>query len=953
MMERRLVDHPRVALGGSRSAGLLEREREIALIDAAVAAAHSGRGAAVVFRGSPGSGKSRLVESACERARQHGLEALSAAGREVERDYPFGVTLQLFEDYVAGTGSEERRLLLAGAAGSVTPLLTRGPDHRPPDDRLFSFIHGIYSLCANISERGPLLLAVDDLEWVDDESLRFVSYLVERVSRLPLVLVLAAGNGALEPLQGMAELPTTVGSRLEPLSPGAVSELLTARLSAEPDERFCTACLEATGGNPFLLGALIDELVARQIRPSAYGARQLAELSPAPVARAVEERLRRLGDGALALARAVSVADEGAPLHHCAELAGQDTADAVRLADAMVEAGLLAPGRQLEFEHPIVRRALYARQPPARRSDAHRRLAELMRGEGQGDERVARQLLLANPSGSGWVVDVLLEAATEALAEADPGFAADCLRRALEEPPPPSSRGRVMLELGRAEAMAGDREGVEHLAQAAGLIDDPHGRALTALEIGRTMYAQGRQEEAAEAFRRGAEEAGEDRELRLQLLTSHSLVNLASGLPRTELEAPPPHAGEQEARDTPAGRLALARLALEHSLRGGPSGEVREMAYDALAGGALLAEETSDGLGVYFAASALVIAEDLQAAEAALSMAMDEAVARGSVLGLATARYFRGWAVLRRGRVDDAQADAESALKERRRGWGLGVPGAHAILAEAHLERGATGMVRRELERGTQEITGTVETPLPLLAAARAAFLLHDGRTDDALRTYLKCGQQLERAGITNPACIAWRSGAGLASARLGDLEQAERLFDEEIRRAREFGAAGALGRALSARARTMQDDADRIETLREAVACLRDSQLALERARALVGLGTVLRRAKKRQEARGPLRDGLDLAARCGARALARHALSEIKAAGARPRRTALSGIEALTPREREIATLAARGLSNREISELLFVTLKTVEYHLHHTYRKLSIRSRAGLATLLIDPR
>jgi DNA-binding CsgD family transcriptional regulator len=116
-----------------------------------------------------------------------------------------------------------------------------------------------------------------------------------------------------------------------------------------------------------------------------------------------------------------------------------------------------------------------------------------------------------------------------------------------------------------------------------------------------------------------------------------------------------------------------------------------------------------------------------------------------------------------------------------------------------------------------------------------------------------------------------------------------------------------------------------------------------------LTDLGAALRRNGQRSEARGPLRRGLDLARRCGARPLAELAHEELVATGARPRRMTLTGIEALTPSERRVASMAASGLTNREVAQALFVTEKTVEVHLTRAYRKLDICSRSELARAL----
>jgi DNA-binding CsgD family transcriptional regulator len=216
-----------------------------------------------------------------------------------------------------------------------------------------------------------------------------------------------------------------------------------------------------------------------------------------------------------------------------------------------------------------------------------------------------------------------------------------------------------------------------------------------------------------------------------------------------------------------------------------------------------------------------------------------------------------------------------------------------------------------------------------------------------ALEDFLERGRRQEAVGAVNPSVIAWRSGAALACAALGDALAARRLLEEELRPAQAFGAPGTLGRVLRALGAVERGGA-RLEALEEAVRVLEKSQAALERARGLVDYGATLRRSNRRRDAREPLRAGLDLAERCGSALLASRAAAELAAAGGR-RRTALSGIGSLTPRERQVAGLAAEGLSNREIAEALFVTVKTVEWHLRHAFEKLGINSRRRLPAML----
>jgi len=401
---------------------------------------------------------------------------------------------------------------------------------------------------------------------------------------------------------------------------------------------------------------------------------------------------------------------------------------------------------------------------------------------------------------------------------------------------------------------------------------------------------------------------------------------------------------------TVAGRLILARAAAARALRGTSAAEVHALATRALAGGALLEDESSDGVGFYLAVFALVVAEDLQTAELAASTAVDDAQRRGSVLGFATACHFRALAVLRRGRIPDAAADTVNTLEARKYGWRLSLASAVAAQAECLVERGQLDAAGRELhnliyEHGTPRDLGAYR-----FVGVRGHVRLLQLSPANALEDFLETGRLLRELGGDNPAVFPWRSLASSASLALGDRAEARRLAEEEVALAAAFRAPAAHARALSALA-AVSDGAQAIELREEAVRVFESSQAALDRARALVDLGATLRRAARRRDARKPLTDGLDLARRCGARALGQRAREELVAVGARPRRDAATGREALTVREGQVAGLAAQGMSNREIAEALFVTVKTVEWHLKHAYRKLGVGSRRELRNALLS--
>jgi DNA-binding CsgD family transcriptional regulator len=198
---------------------------------------------------------------------------------------------------------------------------------------------------------------------------------------------------------------------------------------------------------------------------------------------------------------------------------------------------------------------------------------------------------------------------------------------------------------------------------------------------------------------------------------------------------------------------------------------------------------------------------------------------------------------------------------------------------------------------------------------------------------------------------VPWRSWAAEGLRLLDRNEEARALAEEELKLARRWGDPHAIGAALRVLG-LVEGGTAGIGLLHEAVEVLAGSEARLERARALVDLGAALRRANQRTEARERLREGVDLAGRVGALGLAERGNEEIAATGARPRKVLRTGLDALTASERRVAQLAAEGMTNKEIAQTLFVTMKTVEVHLTSAYRKLEISSRVQLDKALLTP-
>jgi len=924
---------------------LVERDRELRVVDDSLRLAATGRGVALLFEGSAGLGKSTLLDVACARGRDNGFLVLEAVGRELEQDVALGVVLQLLEGRVAGAPEDERALLFAGAARQALPLFVTEPRQALSDPA--ALLHGLYRLCANLgSERRPLLLAVDDVDLVDAASLRFLLYLVERIETLPLALVLSSGGAAgdvhAELVERAVAHPNVDRQPLRPFSPaGSALRLRTAWIPLASDD-LCEAVHEAGRGNPALVDALGSELQARSPERS-LDAGAPADLAPSQVAARALARARQLGTGGPALLRAVAVLGPGAEVRHAAAVARLDPEEAGRLADRLRAGGVLGSRERLEFAQPVVAAAVAAEQPRAERLTAHLRAAEALVAEEASPERVALHLLEAPSGGRDWAVSNLCSAAELALSRGEPNEAVRCLRRALEEPPPQHMRAHVLLELGRAEATAGDPAALTRLSAAIDRVADGRERARRALQTGHTLFALGRPGDAAETFARALREtADEDPLLAGRLASAHRAVAWLRS-PHTASLEPAPGVAPDSAGVALAAFAAAGRCV--------PHAEVHALAVRALDRGALLDGDTSEGIAYYLATAALIMAEDLQTAEAAATAAIEDARARGSVLGFATASLIRSLAIGRRGRVVDAGADARLALAAERHGWRIGTAGARALLAASLVEAGDLEGAARHVD-AAQAASDEQDPGWTGLLASRGALALASGQPRKALTDFMSCGERLEGAGIENPALLAWRSGAARAHAALGDREPALRLAEDELRLARRFEAPGSIGCSLRTLG-ALTGGAEAVYLLKEAVARLGESQLALERARALVELGAALRRFGRRAAAREPLREGADLAQRCGAEHLVARAMREARLAGARPRRTALHGLEALTPRERETAELAATGMSNKEIADALFVTIKTVEWHLKHTYRKLGLSSRRDLRGLFDEPR
>jgi DNA-binding CsgD family transcriptional regulator len=720
-------------------------------------------------------------------------------------------------------------------------------------------------------------------------------------------------------------------------------------LGEPADEGFLRACGTLTGGNPFTLKALLTAVRDDGLAPTAANADRLEPLGAQAIADAVLVRIAHVGGHAGVIAQAIAVLGTGARLHEASVLVEVAEPEARAAADALRRVGILRPSVELEFDHPLIRAAVYGDIPVSARAGLHKRAAHVLADGGADEEPIVAQLLASEPAGDGWAVEQLHRAARRAAVAGAPKAASTYLERALREPPAAGARGALLHELAVAETAAGSPEAEAHFRKALELAGTAEQRIRVALDLSLLLSHSNRPGLGAEVLARSLDGLGDtERELTLHgesALCGIGLLDLETRAWASErLARQPPVTGA-----SPGERAVLATRSIEAVMSGDSADAAAALALAALADGQLLAEVSADSQLIYLAANALVLTDRLTEARQALDAAVLDAGHRGSVMGFVLATCWRSNALLKAGSVRDAEADARTSIEAASQaGLEMLAHFALAFLVDALLELGRAEEADRELSQSG--LTGELPNlhHYTTLLDSRGRVRVACGDVPAGLADFLECGRRQLAWGFPNPAPMAWRSNAARALARIGSSDEAGELAHEELVLARRFGAPRPISVALRALAAVAGSEA-RAERLREAERGVRDTDARLEHAHSLVELGAELRRGNQRSAGRDILRAGLEASDECGAVALSADARDEIAATGARPRRMQPSGAAALTASERRVAQMAAGGASNPAIAQALFVTRATVESHLHSAYRKLDISSRNELAGAL----
>ncbi|MCW7985470.1 LuxR family transcriptional regulator [Streptomyces platensis subsp. clarensis] len=943
---------------------LVGRERELAAMDAVAADVLSGGPRVVQLEGSAGIGKSALLSTWWDRNAQ--FRVLRARCHPLEREFAFGAVRQLFKPLLAAVSDTDRARLLEGSAAATLRALDDAAVPDPPPEAAnatAATLRELDALVSRLSRRQPLLLAVDALQWIDQPSLRWLVHFVGRADSdsLPVLIAVttrSAEGRRLDPLCAELVRPANCHTLVvEPLDVDGVGQLVRTLWGAEePDEAFCAACHAATGGHPLFVRALLHQAQRSGVKPTTEFRDRIPTVTLSTLGGEISHRLCQASDEVVALARALAFLGDRKPPELLAAYCGTGRAVVQSAAEELRSLGLLRADGNPRFTHPVVRDTVLATLSPEELGVGHARAAQVSCLSGRPDEEVAAHLLAAGPVHGSWVLPALRRAATEALRRGAPETAVTYLRSALHQPLDESERARVLLELGTAASHYDAALAISCVTGALEGLTDEAARsdALGVLAYSlllsrgsRTDLSSVDRKIAALSERPTSGTGAADRELALRMSALRSWMEFE----RPSVTGPAPASSpgpDDDLADRTAGERQLLAIRAFHALRAAlPAPYV-----------AALIERASVNLPAfshdlfplhYFVAQTLLYLDELDTADRLNRHLTREISGRGMELLVSSLTVYRAVLALRRGNIAEALGTAQDAADHAsptgRLPYALTVD---TIRIDALLAQGRVEAAERIA--ATHAVAGQTEVAWerPRFLMSLAALRIAQGELRTGLSLLRESGHHCEALGTVSPAMSPWRSRAVVVHLALGDPGAARALAEQELDLARRCRIPRALGVALRA-AGTVTDGLRGLDMLAEAVTVLRTTPARLELARACHDFGVALLRRDDKRGARGALRDGLDLAVGCGATALAARLEERLHLAGGRVARSGSQGIRGLTAGEERVCTLAAQGYSNKQIAELLVVSLRTVETHLTGAYRKLGITGRPQLAAAM----
>jgi DNA-binding CsgD family transcriptional regulator len=902
---------------------LVGRHAETEAVDHLLAAARGGESSVIALRGEAGIGKSALLDYAAEHAA--GMTVLRGAGVEAESGLGFAALHQVLRPLLERVDN-----LPAPQAAALRSAFALSAER--VDDR-FRVSLAVLSLLADAAEERPLVCLVDDAQWLDHASADALLFAARRLEADPIALLFAARDDERRPFSA----PGVQDLRLDALAPADARMLLTVRLGSESSKEAVDWLLENANGNPLALIELPALLSAAQLtgRDAIDGALP----PPTSVEDAYLERVRALPHATQTLLLAAAAESTGDRATIVRAAAALDV-EPIALTDAEAADLVRVDRDHVEFRHPLVRSAVYRAASFAAREQIHRALAAALDRPDDADRRAwHRAAATVGPDAE--VADELEQSAERAARRSGHAAAAAALRRAAELSVDTEAEARRLVAAAGAAWRAGHPEQATRLLDwASPLVTDDRLRVDVQHMRGQIELRCGVQTEACDILMAGAEEiARTDSHKALEmLLEAREAAGWAGDTPRTIA------AGERAAAlprpEDPDYRFLADLLVGVGKMYTGETAIGIALVEDVVA----RADEIENAIWLMWAASGArgLGQEDREAA--LMRRAVANARADGSIDSLTYVLLSSSLMGLLGAEPAAAAHAGEGVTLAREAGLPNATSTHLAMLAWFDALRGAADAcrshAREALElaqpRGVAAATSIAEWALGLLA-------LGEGRVDEAASHLATAASP--QPGVGHPyfalTSAPDRVEACVRSERRDEAAEATAIFDA-------FAAPGSppWARALAARCHALTGRAE--EAFDEALALHADGERPYDRARTQLLYGEHLRRQRQRRESREHLRAALATFESLGAAPWAERARTELRASGETARKRDPSTLSQLTPQELQIARLVGDGHSNKEVAAQLFLSPRTIDYHLRKVFTKLEITSRTELIKL-----
>lgn len=914
---------------------LVERDRELEILTRLFADCMLGQGKIALISGTVGAGKTALLRAFQEVVTKSDAFLLNASASRAERGMQMGVMSQLFSGVELRYHDNE---ILAEF--DILSCVMNENDFETGTQVTTPLLQRIWKKVQDLAGDAPVVIAVDDVDYADAASLECLLHLARRLGSARVLLIL---NECTPAQPGYTLLSTElirhtqcVHIPLQPLSPVGIATLLATHLEHRAANFFAVTYHRVSGGNPRLVQALLEDSASVESGELAVGD---------AYKKSIVGSLNRCETTTSNLVRAIAVLGESATPELLGRLFDFNTSTTIQIITAMNATGILEAGR---FRHDASRMAVLDWTPPDERLRLHSRVAHVLYEQGAAATHVAQHVLAARLLDVHWAVPVLQEAAEQALHDNDVRLAISCLRLAHSACTDDRQRTVITTALARAEWQVDPGAVSRHLPALVTSLRQSCSDSRDSITAISYLLWYGRPDEAKEALDRLSSDPTS--------LDSESMSHLEAISMWLSYSYPDllgdSYAGRRDAASKKVTSAAVtphlqAAAVLAHVLNHGADDDVLNDAEQVLQRHRLHNATLVPALA---ALAAYMYAGRFNTAIFWCDLLLEKLDTSSSVTSHALLSAVRATIAVQRGDASLAEKHARNALTSvSPKAWGIAIGVPLAAMVSATIATGAYNVAETYLALPVPE--AMFRTPFGLhYLHARGQYHLATGHFRAALGDFQACGDLMDRWKLDLSTIIPWRLNAAQAYLGLGNKLHARDLLIEQLS-IRSHGNHRTRGISLRLLA-SISAPSERLTLLKEAVGILQLYGDRAERALALADLNHIDQQFGEKPEVQVLAREEYRLARQGGTEPAQRALPQDVTAAEqdiTNPRSVGLGPIMKLSDAERRVATLAAKGYTNRKIAKSLFVTVSTVEQHLTRVYRKLKVKGRSHLMSAL----